>query len=131
MLPCHDNYATTFDDYPAMLSYHKALSVGSHWRTCKVKDLHVEPLDGTSPLYGRPTAFAAGTSEEAVSDTVENLGLALSVDGTIYPGRSTAYKTLLDRAKINGSALPKLSRKELANVLNACLALFLKISTLL
>ena len=46
----------------------------------------------------------------------------MNVDGNIYPVRSTAYKTLLDRAKINGSALPKLSRKELANVLNACLA---------
>ena len=122
MLPCQDNYATTFDDYTAMLSYHKTLSAQSNWHTCKVKSLHVEPLDGTSPLYGRPSAFAAGTSEEAVTDTVENLGLALNVDGTIYPIRSTAYKTLLDRAKINGSALPKLSRKELANVLNACLA---------
>ena len=122
MLPCHDNYTTTFDNYPSMLSYHKALSVGSSWKTCKVKDLHVEPLDGTSPLYGHTSAFAAGTSEEAVTDTVENLGLALNVDGKIYPVRSTAYKTLLDRAKINGSALPKLSRKELANVLNACLA---------
>lgn len=122
MLPCHDNYATTFDNYPSMLSYHKALSLGSSWHRCKVKDLHVEPLDGTSPLYGHPSAFAAGTSEEAVADTVENLGLALKVDGQIYPVRTTAYKTLLDRAKIGGTALPKLSRKELAGVLNACLA---------
>lgn len=122
MLPCHDNYTTTFDNYPSMLSYHKALSISSSWKTCKVKDLHVEPLDGTSPLYGHTSAFAAGTSEEAVTDTVDNLGLALNVDGNIYPVRSTAYKTLLDRAKINGSALPKLRRKELANVLNACLA---------
>jgi len=122
MLPCHDNYATTFDDFASMLTYHQAMSMGSNWHRCKVKDLHVEPLDGTSPLYGRPTAFAAGTSADAVSDTVENLGLALEVDGQIYPVRTTAYKTLLDRAKIGGTALPKLSRKELANVLNACLA---------
>lgn len=122
MLPCQDNYATTFNDYPSMLGYHKALSMESNWRTCKVKDLHVEPLDGTSPLYGNPAAFAAGTSAEAVSDTVANLGLALNVGGNIYPVRSTAYKTLLDRAKINGTALSKLDRQELSNVLNTCLS---------
>lgn len=122
MLPCHDNYATTFDNYPAMLRYHKALSMESNWHRCRVKDLHVEPLDAASSLYGNPAAFAAGISSDAVVDTVENLGLALNVDGQIYPVRNTAYKTLLDRAKIGGTALPKLSRKELAGVLNACLA---------
>lgn len=122
MLPCHDNYATTFDNYPSMLGYHKSMSMESSWHRCKVKDLHVEPLDPTSSLYGNPAAFALGTSEEAVEDTAQNLGLALRVDGKLYPVRSTAYKTLLDRAKIGGTALPKLSRKELAEVLNACLA---------
>ena len=122
MLPCHDNYSRTFDTYPSMLGYHQTLSIGSNWHRCKVKDLHVVPLDPSSSLYGNPAAFAAGTSADAVEDTVQNLGLALQVDGQIYPIRSTAYKTLLDRAKIGGTALPKLSRKELAGVLNACLA---------
>ena len=36
----------------------------------------------------------------------------------------TAYKSLLDRAKIGGTALPKLSRTDLADVLNACLRLY-------
>lgn len=122
MLSCHDNFEANFDNYPSMLSYHQALSMASSWRRCKVKDLHVEPLDPTSPLYGHPAAFAAGTSEDAIEDTAANLGLALNVDGSIYPVRSTAYKTLTERAKINGTALPKLSRKDLANVLNACLS---------
>ena len=38
--------------------------------------------------------------------------------------RMTAYKSLLDRAKIGGTALPKLSREVLAEVLNACLRLY-------
>lgn len=122
MLPCHDNFEANFDNYPSMLSYHQALSMASSWHRCRVKDLHVEPLDTTSPLYGHPSAFAAGTSEEAIEDTTANLGLALNVDGNIYPVRSTAYKTLIERAKINGTALPKLSRKDLANVLNSCLS---------
>lgn len=124
MLPCHDNYATTFTSYPAMLSYHESLAKDSVWKRCKVSDLHIEPLDPSSVLAGNPAAFAAGTSEEAVKDTAENLGLALRLDGILYPIRSTAYKTLLDRAKIGGTALPKLKRKDLADVLNACLALY-------
>lgn len=43
--------------------------------------------------------------------------------GSTYPVRDTAYKGLLDRAKISGSALSKLSRERLAEVLNSCLAL--------
>ena len=105
-----------------MLSHHERLSKESVWRRCKVSELHVEPLDLTSALYGNLSEFVAGTSNEAVSDTAENLGLALRVGGDLYPIRMTAYKTLLDRAKISGTALPKLKRKELADVLNACLA---------
>ncbi len=122
MLPCQDNYSTTFDSYPQMLRYHECLSNESVWRRCKVSELHVEPLDEGSALFGKPGEFVAGTSNEAVSDTAENLGLALRVGGDLYPIRTTAYKTLLDRAKISGTALPKLKRKELADVLNACLA---------
>lgn len=122
MLPCQDNFTTTFSTYPEMLSHHERLSKESVWRRCKVSELHVEPLDLNSALYGNLSEFVAGTSNEAVSDTAENLGLALRVGGDLYPIRMTAYKTLLDRAKISGTALPKLKRKELADVLNACLA---------
>lgn len=37
-------------------------------------------------------------------DTAENLGLAMRVNGELYPVRMTAYKSLLDRAKIGGTA---------------------------
>ena len=122
MLTCKDDFATTFDSYPEMIHFHESLSKGTIWRRCKVKDLHVEPLDASSALCTTPSAFVPGTSEDAVADTVENLGLALRVGGDLYPLRTTAYKTLLDRAKISGTALPKLKKAELAAVLNACLA---------
>ena len=122
MLTCKDDFATTFDSYPEMIHFHESLSRGTVWRRCKVKDLHVEPLDASSALCTTPSAFVPGTSEDAVADTVENLGLALRVGGDLYPLRTTAYKTLLDRAKISGTALPKLKKAELAAVLNACLA---------
>ena len=84
----------------------------------------MSPLDKGSSLVGKLGLFAPGTSQEAVDDTVNNLGLAMMVDHQYYPIRVTAYKSLLDRAKIGGTALPKLSRTALADVLNACLRLY-------
>lgn len=121
---CKDSYYTTFGSYEQMLDYHRNQSANSRWQRCKVNDLEVSPLDKSSSLVGKLGLFAPGTSQEAVDDTVNNLGLAMMVDHQYYPIRGTAYKSLLDRAKIGGTALPKLSRTALADVLNACLRLY-------
>lgn len=122
--PCQDSYYTLFSSYPTLLDYHEEQAKNSRWIRCKVADLQVEPLSESSPLIGNLSAFAAGTSQEAVEDTAENLGLAMRLNGELYPVRMTAYKSLLDRAKIGGTALPKLSREVLAEVLNECLKLY-------
>lgn len=122
--PCVDSYHTTFPTFSEMFDYHLELSKNSQWTRSPVKELKVEPLSKTSPLYGSLSDFAVGTSSEAVEDTAENLGLALRVNGQLYPVRDTAYKSLLDRAKIGGTALPKLSREALSDILNSCLGLF-------
>lgn len=121
---CQDSYHSTFGTYEDMLDYHEDQAKNSLWHRCQVNTLQVEPLDKTSPIYGSLSDFASGVTQEAVDDTAENLGLALRVNGDLYPVRETAYKSLLDRAKIGGTALPKLSRGVLANVLNECLQLF-------
>ena len=121
---CLDSYSTTFSDQQAMQSYHEGLTKESQWQHCKVNELHMEPLDEASPLYSSLGAFAAGTSEDAVEDTAKNLGLAILVNGGLYPVRTTAYKSLLDRAKISGNALTKLKRPVLAEVLNECLNIY-------
>lgn len=122
--PCQDSYYTLFSSYPMLLDYHEEQAKNSQWIRSKVSDLQIESLGKTSPLIGDLSAFAAGTTQEAVDDTVENLGLAMRVEGNLYPIRMTAYKSLLDRAKIGGTALPKLSREVLAEVLNECLKLY-------
>ena len=121
---CQDSYHSTFGTYEDMLDYHEEQVKASQWQRCQVNTLQVEPLDKASPLYGSLSDFAAGVTQEAVDDTAENLGLAIRVNGELYPVRETAYKSLLDRAKIGGTALPKLGRDVLANVLNACLQLY-------
>ena len=123
MLKCQDSYFTTFSSYLSILDCHEEQAKSSQWKRCQVKDLGIEPLSINSPLYNDIQEFSSGTSQEAVKDTAANLGLALRVEGELYPIRDTAYKTLLDRAKIGGSALPKLSRDILAQTLNACLHL--------
>ena len=114
-----DSYFTTFGTYEEMLDYHEEQAKSSIWHRCPVNRLEVEPLDKTSPLYGSLSNFAPGITQQAVDDTAENLGLAMRVDGLCYPVRDTAYKSLLDRAKITGTSLAKLSRDVLDNVLNA------------
>lgn len=124
MQKCQDNYCATFSSYPMLLDYHEEQAKDSQWIRSKVSDLQIEALDRTSLLFGNLSAFAPGTTQEAVEDTAENMGLAMRVGGNLYPMRMTAYKSLLDRAKIGGTALPKLSREVLAEVLNACLGLY-------
>jgi hypothetical protein len=118
-----DSHTITFHSLPDMMNYHAEQTRCSQWERAEVNSLRAEPLDERSPLYGDMSAFALCVSEDAVKDTAKNLGLAIRLKGQHYPVRDTAYKSLLDRAKINGTALPKLSRDDLAHVLNACLAL--------
>ena len=124
MQTCQDNYSTVFSSFGEMQTYHQRLSQESQWHRCRVRDLTIEPLDSKSPLAEDLPAFAPGTSQEAVRDTVRGLGLAMRVEGNLYPMRDTAYKSLLDRAKLRGSVLPKLSRPKLARTLNDCLHVF-------
>ncbi len=121
---CQDNYSATFPDFPAMLGYHENQTKESQWERCRVKDLRLEPLDTNALLYTNQSYFAPGISREAIEDTAKNLGLAIKMDSGYYPVRDTAYKSLLGRAKINGTALPKLKRDKLADILNACMTLF-------
>lgn len=124
MQKCQDCYCTTFGSYSEMLNYHQEQERNSQWIRCKVSDLSVEPLDKSSANYFNPGVFASDVSEESIRDTADHLGLAIKVNGELYPVRETAYKSLLDRAKIGGSALPKLKRDTLADVLNECLHLY-------
>ena len=120
---CCDSYHTQFSDFSTMLSYHEQVRKSSLWERTEVKKLQVAALDKTSPLYQDTDSFDPSVSRDAVEDTAENLKLAIKLRDKFFPLRDTAYKSLLDRAKIGGSALPKLSREKLADVINSCLAL--------
>ena len=123
MQNCQDSYSTTFASYPEIHSYHHDLSRNSLWTRCPVNALHVEALNNDVPSPAL-SSFAPGTSQDAIEDTIHHLGLAIKVDKDLYPVRDTAYKSLLDRAKVSGNGLTKLSKEELASVLNTILRHF-------
>ena len=120
---CCDSYHTQFSAFPDMLSYHEKIRTDSRWERTEVKNLEVAALDKASPLFSDTARFDASVSREAIEDTAENLKLAIKVKDRFFPLRDTAYKSLLDRARVGGSALPKLPREKLAEVINSCLAL--------
>ena len=120
---CCDSYHTQFSAFPDMLSYHEKIRTDSRWERTEVKNLEVAALDKASPLFSDTASFDASVSREAIEDTAENLKLAIKVKDRFFPLRDTAYKSLLDRARVGGSALPKLPREKLAQVINSCLAL--------
>lgn len=119
---CNDDYSTTFSSFGEMKNYHVQQSKETEWKRCDVREIRVEALSKDSVLYQNPGMFAVDTTQDAVNDTADNLGLAIRVGGVIRPVRNTAYKSLLDRAKISGTALPKLKKQSLAGILNECLA---------
>ena len=120
---CCDRYHTQFSAFPDMLSYHEKIRTDSRWERTEVKNLEVAALDKASPLFNDTTSFDSSVSRDAIEDTAENLKLAIKVKDKFFPLRDTAYKSLLDRAKVGGSALPKLPREKLAELINSCLAL--------
>ena len=122
--PYQDDFTIHFRSLSDMMAYHDEQAKESQWDRVAVNSLRVEPLEENSWLCGDYSAFALRVSENAVKDTAKNLGLAISRDGWYYPLRDTAYKSLLDRARISGTALPKLRRRDLSNTLNACLSLY-------
>ena len=124
MQKCQDGYYVTFSSLLSLEDYNKEQEAHTRWTRCPVNALKVNALDKASPLYVNTSAFASEVTSDAIEDTTENLGLAMEVDGKNYPIRDTAYKSLLDRAKISGNSLAKLERKVLAKVLNSCYKLY-------
>jgi len=124
LLPYCDNYFCEFQNLADMMYFYAQQALENQWERTESKSLRVEPLDESSPLYSDMPAFAPKISEAAVKDTAKNLGLAILYNGKYYPVRDTAYKCLTDRARISGNALSKLTKRDLADILNTCMGLY-------
>ena len=58
---------------------------------------------------------------DIIADTMENTSLLLKVNGETFPVRSCAIKSILERARISGHALNKVSKAVFTQILNYCM----------
>ena len=118
-----DDFSTTFGTFDEMFTYHKEQEGSSIWGRVPINTLEVSAVSYGMALSSYPRMITNGITNAALDDCIENMGLVINWDGECFPLRTTAFKSLLDRAKINGTALSKLKREDLAKTLNACFKL--------
>lgn len=80
-----------------------------------------QELIASKPEFLSTFAKAYEIPENIVHDTANHTGLMLKVNEEYIPVRTSAMKSMLETAKINGNALKKMSVSNLATVLNYCL----------
>ena len=140
-----DTFETTFSSYEEMHDYHHENTQNSIWRKAKIGSFNAFPLvrDSDGEIKNGLMCNPDQVSKEAIDDTADNtrIGLRLKLlpeyngEGlfteTVYeeeivyiPLRDAAVRSMLDRAKISGFSLQKLSPLDLCFVLNKCFELY-------
>lgn len=117
-----DNYKCSFGDPDQFLDFLKERKENSLWMKAPSNSLQFKPLEKDTELGSLyMQLYQSNGSAEIMVDTMENTSLLLSVNGSDYPVRSCALKTILERARISGNALGKVSKSVLTQILNYCL----------
>ena len=117
-----DNFKCSFSNSDQFLEFLKERKENSHWMVAPSNSLQFKPLVKHSELGNLyMQLFQSNGSAEVLVDTMENTSLLLRVDGKDYPVRSCALKTIMERARISGNALGKVSKTVLTQILNYCM----------
>ena len=117
-----DDFSCSFSEPRDFLQFLGERKAKSEWMTAPSKDLRFEPVEKGSALgdlYMK--IYDHNGAADVLEDTMENTSLLLKVDGKDYPVRSCAIKTVLERARISGHALNKVSKTVFAEILNYCM----------
>ena len=117
-----DNYSCTFKEPGEFLDFLRDRKEHSQWLTAPSKSLQLQSIEKDSAfgnLYMQ--LYQHNGRAEILADTMENTSIMLSVQGQEYPVRSCALKTILERARISGHALNKVSKEVFTQILNYCL----------
>jgi len=114
----HDEYSKSFKDELEFHEFLEEVEERAQWIRVPSKELMVLPASGNegicTPIKGIETAIV-------IADTMKHTGLLLNLRDKMYQLGSTAISSLLDRARISGSALSDLEKITLADLLNKCL----------
>ena len=117
-----DNFRCTFDDPGDFIQFLKERKENSRWMTAPSRNLVFESLEKNTQmgeLYLK--LYDHDGRAEIMADTMENTSLLLKVNGETYPVRSCAIKSILERARISGHALNKVSKSIFTQILNYCM----------
>ncbi len=94
----------------------------SDWEKVKSSELRFYPIaDGQRASSMLEEKLREKGKECVFKDTMEHTRLILKVRDELYPIRSCAIKTILERARVSGNALNKVQKTELAQILNYCM----------
>ena len=117
-----DNFSRSFSELGDFFQFLSARQARSKWMTAPSKELRFEPVERGSTLGNLyMQIYDHNGDADVLEDTMENTSLLLKVDGKDYPVRSCAIKTVLERARISGHALNKVSKTVFAEILNYCM----------
>ncbi len=117
-----DNFGAVFSEENRFIRFLKERTDNGWWKREDSCNLHFLALDDESEESGnfRNACIDNGT-EDIMKDTMENTRLLLQAQDQCYPVRTCAIRSILDRAKISGTALNKVEKSVLAQILNYCM----------
>ncbi len=117
-----DDFSCSFRDPNRFLEFLKERKENSDWLTVPSRSLQFQPIEKDSNLGNLYMhLYQSNGRAEILADTMENTSILLNVNGSDYPVRSCALKTILERARISGYALSKVSTEVFTQILNYCL----------
>ena len=113
-----DSFSKVFKDINIFIDFLYERENNSEWFRIPSNYLSIIGLDTESEMTN---LFYYSTRNEVIQDTKCNSNLLIMTDCGVFPLRDTSIKTLLERAKINGTALGRLKRSIFAEIVNHCL----------
>lgn len=117
-----DDYSQMFAQEPAFLGFLRERESNARWNKEPSNALRFEAMEEDSAVTRLlMDNYAMGGREGILNDTMENTRLLLRANDRYYPIRGCAVKTILDRARVSGSALSKVRKPVLAQILNECM----------
>ena len=117
-----DNFSRSFTESGDFFQFLSDRKARSKWMTAPSRELQFEPVERGSTLGNLyMQIYDSNGKAEILEDTMENTSLLMRVNGETIPVRSCAIKTVLERARISGNALSKVSKAVFAEILNYCI----------
>jgi hypothetical protein len=117
-----DRYTQDFSSATDFFEFLAQRKENSSWMKAPSKELTFQSVERDSPtgdLFSK--LYNANGCGDLMEDTMENTNLLMMVNGQDYPVRSCAIKTILERARISGHALSKVSSEVFSQILNYCM----------